>query len=35
MALYAGQSVALTRPMPAGRLVELLAEETAARLKRW
>jgi nitronate monooxygenase len=35
MALYAGQSVALTRPMPAGRLVELLAEESTSRLKRW
>ncbi len=35
MGLYAGQSVALTRPIPAGRLVELLAEEATARLKQW
>ena len=33
MSLYAGQSVALTRDMPASELVALLAEETSNRLR--
>jgi nitronate monooxygenase len=33
MSLYAGQSVALTRDMPASELVALLAEETSHRLR--
>ena len=31
--LFAGQSVALTREMPAAKLIQTLAEETTARLK--
>jgi hypothetical protein len=35
MALYAGQSAALTIEMPAGELVQKLVDDTSARFKEF